>query len=138
MRSLDFSYNHWVDNLRSPELDCGPLPLRTLRIIVIEDISLDSSETTIPPLLPSFGSAMNLQELRLLSKSSPPLHHITLTSFDLSAAPTEGFRDVSQLLYFLEALPVLQTVHLKIIGDISLDDVPQEVIVLPKAESPAW
>ena len=50
-------------------------------------------------------------------------------------APTEGFHNVSQPLNFLEASPVLQTVRLKIVADISLDDIPRErIIILPKVE----
>ena len=45
------------DTWNFSRFDSGPLPLLcTLRIAVIEVISLDSPETTIPP----FGSAVNL------------------------------------------------------------------------------
>ena len=143
IKYLDIVYIHFMrqgNTWNLSKYDCGPLPLlRTLRITVFEIMSLDNPETTIPPSLPLFSSAVNLQEFWLRSQSSPPLHHFvfpTLTSFDLSVAPMEGFRDVSQLLDFLEALPVLRTMHLKIIGDISLDGVPQErVVVLPEVES---
>ena len=143
IKYLDILYIHFKrqeDTWNFSKFDSGPLPLlRTLRIAVFEVISLDSPETTIPPSLPPFGSAVNLQELGLHSKNSPPLNHSVFpnfTSFNLSVAPSEGFHNVSQLLNFLEVSPVLQIVRLKIVGDISLDNVPRKrVVVLPKVES---
>ena len=114
IRYLDIVYIHFMhqgNTWNLSKFDCGPLPLLcTLRITVFEIMSLDNPKTMIPPSLPLFSSAVNLQEFWLRSQSLPPLHHFvfpTLTSFDLSVAPMEGFRDVSQLLDFLEALPVL-------------------------------
>ena len=135
VRSLDFSHNYWEDIRRFSELDSEPLPLlRTLKIDGIEELSPDA---IIPPSF-LFGNAMNLQEFRLETTWPPPLNHFifpNLTSFELSVEKVEGFR-ASQLLNFLEASPMLQTVHVKIIADILFDGVPRErAIVLPDVES---
>ena len=75
--SLNFSYNHWVDNLEFAELDCGPLLLlHTLRIVAIEDISLDSPKMmpALAPLLQQChkhaGTLVTFKELTTLT----PLH----------------------------------------------------------------
>ena len=72
------------------------------------------------------------------SKKSPPLDNFAfpnLTFFELSVMPMEELR-ASQLLDFLEASPRLQAVRMEIAGDILLDDVPQErIVVLPNVES---
>ena len=135
IRFLDFADNQWVDIRMFSALYYGSLPL--LRALNINAVGIGRGDPGRPPL-PLFSNAVNLQEFRLHSKMSPPLDHFAfpnLTFFELSVAPVEEFR-ASQLLDFLEASPMLQAVRVKIDGDILLDDVPQErIVVLPNLES---
>ena len=137
IRYLSFEETFWEDVQRFSEVNSGPLPLlHTLRISAFEESNLN---VMTPPSLPLFTGAINLKEFVLQSERSPCLHHFVfpnLTTFELSAMPAfEGF-NVSQLLDFLEASPMLQTVHMKIINDILLEDVPRErVVVLPSVET---
>ena len=135
IRSLYFSWQNWADIRGFSELDSGPLPLlRTLKIEHIEDISPGAM---IPPSL-LFSNAVDLREFKLSSRCSPFLNSFVfpnLTSFELSVERVEGFR-ASQLLDFLEASPILQTVHVEILADILFDDVPRErAVILPSVES---
>ena len=55
--------------------------------------------------------------------------------FKLSTKPEEGFRAL-ELLNFLEASPVLREVHIRIIANISLEDVTQRrVLTLPSVQT---
>ena len=137
---LDFVDNRWVDIRMFSALtfSSGPLPLLRTLSINATGISISGSDVMNPPPPAFFSNAMNLQEFRLRSEGSPFLNHFAfpnLTFFELSVVPMEELR-ASQLLDFLEASPMLQAVRVKIDGDIFLDDVPQErVVVLPNLES---
>ena len=134
IRTLNFGYNHWTEIQRFSEVNSGPLPLlRALTINAIDEFSLHRPNTMTPPTLPLFSNAVNLKEFVLHSERSPFLSHFVLpnlTAFELSVTPTgDGFR-VSELLDFLEASPMLRTVHMKVIANILLEGVPRERIVL--------
>ena len=76
-----------------------------------------------PPLLPLFTDAVNLKQFLLHSDGSPYLNHFifpNLTAFKLSVLTTKRFRAL-HLLDFMEALPVLRDVHIKVLGDILLE-----------------
>ena len=132
---LELTNSNWEDIRLFSRVVSTPLPLlHTLTINVVTD----GSDAVTPLPYPLFSGAVGLKELRLHSVGSPRLSHFVfpnLTSFELSVASPEGFRG-SQLLDFLEALPMLRTVHMKIIAVISLEDIPQEkVVVLHNVES---
>ena len=138
IRRLNFACNHWVSIQKFSEVNSGPLPfLTTIEINAITEFNLEGPDEMTPPSLPLFSNAVNLKVFSLFSEGSPFLDHFrfpNLTTFGLSAVP-EDFR-VSQLLNFLEASPMLQTVGMKIIADMVLEDVPRErVIVLLNVET---
>jgi len=139
IKCLYFEYSYWPDIQRFSEIDSGPFPLiRILLINAVKELNPGSPPVMTPPSLPLFGNAVNLDELSLHSEGSPSLNHFvfpSLTAFELSATPAEGFR-VSQLPDFLQASPMLQKVHMKIISDILLEGVPQAMVVtLPNLEN---
>jgi hypothetical protein len=89
------------------------------------------------PSLPLFNNLLNMKSFSCDSSSnwSPPLSHFlfpNLVSFEFATAlDQEEFR-AFELLDFLEASPVLQTVYLEILAEISLEGVPRErVVILP-------
>ena len=128
-RSLDFVFDYWPNIQRFSEATSGPLPLlRTLKINTID--------TTDPPSLPLFSGAVNLKNFSLCAGGVSFLNHFAfpnLTTFEFSTA--SGGSPISQLLNFLEALPTLQTVRMKVGAEVLRGDVPPErVIVLPKVE----
>ena len=134
VRYLSFEHNNWREVQMFSEVNSGPFPLlHTLRINAV-----DEWDEMTPPSLPLFTGAINLKEFVLQSERSPFLHHFifpNLTTFELSACPVEEDFRASQLLDFLEASPMLQTVHMKIMGDISLEGFPRErAVVLPNVE----
>ena len=136
--SLCFESYYWTRIQKFVELNPGPLPLlHTLRIATRKEDNVDNPDAMIPPSLLFFSSAVNLQEFRLESRCPPLLNRFVFPSlvlFELSVTQVEGFR-ASLLLDFLEASPMLRTVHLKILTDILLDDVPRErAVVLPNVE----
>jgi len=140
IRFLSFVHNIWKDIQRFSEVNSGPLPLlHTLRINAVDELNLDGPNVMTPPSLPLFTGAINLKEFVLQSERSPFLRHFVfpnLTKFQLLAQPAaEGFSAL-QLLNFLEASPMLRTVHMKIVDEILLEGVPQErVVVLPVVET---
>jgi len=140
IRYLSFEHNIWKDIQRFSEVNSGPLPLlRTLIISAVDEWDLHLPNVMTPPSLPLFTSAINLKEFVLHSERLPFVHHFVfpnLTTFELSAKPAgEGFRAL-QLLDFLEASPMLRTVHMKVIGNILLEGVPRgKVVVLPDVEA---
>ena len=140
IRHLDFVRNYWPDIQRFSEVNSGLPLLATLRINAANDkeFSFDVSRDMTPPSLPLFHNAVNLKEFFLYSDGPPFLDHFSfpnLTTFKLSTVP-EGNFCVSQLLNFLEASPMLQTVDVDITVDTVLEDVPRErVIVLPDVET---
>ena len=129
-RTLDFTFDYWSNIRRFSEAVSGPLPLlRTLKINAI-------GTTPNPPSLPLFSGAVNLKNFSLRLEGAPFLNHFTfptLTTFEFSAVDKRF--PVSQLLNFLEALPTLQTVRIKIEAELLLGDVPPErVVILPNVE----
>jgi hypothetical protein len=138
IRCLDFVSNHWADIRRFSEVNSGPLPLlTTLRIDTLHEFNLGAPDWMTPPLLLLFNNAVNLKEFLLHSEGCPFLSHFVfpnLTAFELSTMPAEGFH-ASQLLNFLEASTMLQTVDVKIIADLVVEGIPRErVVVLPNVE----
>ena len=138
---LEFVNSRWADIQGFSETVSGPLPLlRTLNVSVIQGINPDGLDTVTPSSHSLFSGAVGLKEFCLHSARSPFLRHFVfpnLTSFELSVTIPGGgpFRG-SQLLDFLEASPILQTVRMEIISPISLEDIPQEkVVVLHNVES---
>ena len=140
IKYLTFEHNIWKDIQKLSEVISGPLPLlHTLRINAVDDLDLGAFNVMTPPSLPLFTGAVNLKEFVLQSERSPFLHHFifpNLTTFELLAQPAEEGFSASKLLNFLEASPMLQTVHMKIVDEILLEDVPQErVVVLPNVKT---
>ena len=90
----------------------------------------------VPPSLPLFSGGVDLKNFSLRSGEVSFLNYFAfpnLTTFEFSAA-SGGF-PISQLLNFLEALPTLQTVRMKIKAGMLRGDVPPErVIVFPNVE----
>ena len=135
-----FNDCYWGEIQRFSEINSGPLPLlQILRISAVKEIHLGGPDTMTPPSLPLFRNAVNLEKLVLHSEGSPYLSHFifpNLTTLELSGTPgEEGFR-ASHLLDFLEASPMLQTVHVKVIADIPVGSFPRErVILLPNVET---
>ena len=88
------------------------------------------------PSLPLFSGGVDLKNFSLRSGEVSFLNYFAfpnLTTFEFSAA--SGRFPISQLLNFLEALPTLQTVRMKIKAGILRGDVPPErVIVFPNVE----
>ena len=137
---LDFSYHYWKNIQRFSEVNSGPFPLlHTLRIDAVSEFDLNGPDVMTPPSLPLFSTAVNLKDFLLYSEGSPFINHFVfpkLTTFQLSAVPEEEEFHASQLLDFLEASPMLRTVHMKVIGDILLQGIPRErVVVLPDVET---
>jgi hypothetical protein len=140
IKSLTFPYNCLEDILMFSEANPERLPsLHTLRIFVGEDDSPDDLDTITPPSPLLFSNAVNLNVVCLnsdmdLSPSPRPFVFPNLVSLDLLANQS-GSLHASRLLDFLEASPMLRTVHMIIFADISLEGVLQErVVVLPNVE----
>jgi hypothetical protein len=140
IRSLDFVCSDWVAIIQKfSEVSSGPLPLlTTLRIATIDEFGMEDHDDVTLPSSPLFGNGVNLKEFFLRSEESPSLGNFrfpNLTTFELSARPEQDFH-ASQLLNFLEASPMLQTVDMKIIANVVLEGVPRErIVVLPNVET---
>ena len=132
-----FKCSHWKDIQRFSEINSGPLPLlRTLRISAVGEFNLGNLDDMTAPSLPLFRNAVNLGKLQLHSEGLPFLNNFifpSLTTFELSTSEVEGFR-ASQLLDFLEASPMLQTIYMDIVADISLEGVRESLVVLPNVK----
>ena len=140
IRSLDFTDSTWADIQRLSEIDSGPRPLlRTLKINMVEDFrSVGQLGHITLPSLPLFSNAVNLEEFVLRSQKGPFLNHFVfpnLTTFELSATLIWEEFQTSELLNFLEASPMLQTVSMKIIASILLDHAQRRVVVLPNVQT---
>ena len=140
IRRLEFSSDEWKIFEECSKIISGPLPLlHTLKIKIFKELMLHF-DNSLPPSQPLFGDAVNLKVLRLHSRSAwaPSLTSFTfptLVSFDFLVTPSDKFR-TSRLLNFLEASPMLRTVHMEIIATISLEDIPPgRIVVLPNVES---
>ena len=138
---LNFVHSNWADVQKFSEIDSGPLSLlHTLNIHVTEESDLGSSGAMTHPSLPHFSNATHLEEFSFYSatKRPPSINHFifpNIVSFLFLAMASEGFY-TSQLLNFLEASPMLKTIHLRIIADISLEGVLQgRVVVLPNVKT---
>ena len=136
IKSLDVS--GWENIQRFSELDSEPLPLlQALTVDINEGDSCYVVSTPPPP--PLFNNAVNLKVLRFHSKSwwPPSLTRFVfpnLVLFELSATPSADF-SASQLLDFLEASPMLQTVHIKIIARILPGGTPEgRIVILPNVK----
>ena len=136
---LHFNHSGWKDIQRFSEIISGPLPLlHTLKIDAMKESYRDGLATT-PPSLSLFRNAINLRVFSLCSSGPPllgPFIFPNLTTLNLSARPASILFHASQLLNFLEASPMLQTVHLKVIAYLEFEGVPREtVVVLPNVET---
>jgi hypothetical protein len=134
IRSLTFRPHHWSGIERFSKITFGPLPLlRTLEISAIMEPRQDIPY--YPKTTPLFSNAVNLERFILHSQDRPLFNHFVfpnLTTFELST--TNEFQ-ASGLLDFLEASPMLRTVHM-IIGNVLLEDVAQgRVVVLPNVQT---
>ena len=138
--SLDFFADEWETFQKFSELASGPLPL--LHTLTIDVSSNPNPEFFENPssLQPVFSNAVNLKVFCLYSKTkwSPsftPLTFPNLVSFDFLVTPLDKFPAL-QLLDFLEASPMLRTVHMTIMADILFEGIPQRrIVILPNVES---
>jgi hypothetical protein len=133
IRSLKFLSTAWMDIQMLSEIISGPLPfLQTLDITIMYEKDRGDSSS------PLFNNAANLTVFRFDSYWSPLLNCFrfsNLTFFDLS---TELYRmfHASQLLDFLEASPMLRTVHMKLTVEVFPDQISRRrVVVLPNLEN---
>ena len=130
IRNLGFKKNSWLDIQRFSETNSGALPL-------LHTLNINAVAGTAPGG-PLFRGAVGLKEFQLRSEGLPFLNRFifpNLTSFELSMYSVERFRG-SQLLDFLEALPMLRAVRMKIYSAISLKGIPPDkVLVLHNVES---
>ena len=136
--TLNFSSGSWTKIQQFSEINSGPLPLlRVLRIFAVGEFNLDGPDVMTPPTLPLFANAVNLREFSLHSEGSSFINHFVfpnLTRFDLVAAPAEA-RFRASLLDFLKASPTLRMVHMRIVGGMPLEVLPQrKVVLLPNVE----
>ena len=127
IQCLEFACDGLADIKKFLQVDSGPLPLlHTLTVKGTMGSSRedrDAIDSSNPPLL---SNVVNLKAFYFHSDLCQPpfINHsafpsLQLTSFDLLAARGGNFRP-SQLLNFIGASPMLQTVHIKIIGYIPL------------------
>jgi hypothetical protein len=139
-RCLRFTRNQSKDIQRFSDINSGPLPLlHTLEIIVTRVGTPRSFGTTrhSSPLL--FGNAPNVKVFRFHSSfaTSPSFHRFVfpnLVFFDFSATLLYPFSAL-ELLNFLEASPMLQTVQIKIATKKLLGVSQDRVVVLPNVET---
>ena len=135
IRCLEFQGATWANIQMFSEIISGPLSL--LQALKIRTgFAEDPGPFTYIPL---FSSAI-LKVFRFYSNlPSPPFlnrfHFPNLTFFHFYTNPSEIF-SASQLLDFLEASPMLQTVHMQVDAAISLHQVLQRnTVVLPNLET---
>ena len=136
IRSLNVS---GLENVQKfSEFDSEP-PL-LLQALTIDISGWDSSRvvsTTHPP--PFLNNAVNLKVLRVHSESWRSLSLAcfvfpNLILFDLSLTPSEDL-SASQLLHFLEASPMLQTVYIETTAFILPGDIPEgRIVILPNVK----
>ena len=132
IRSLNFMYNYWKDIQIFSDAVSGSLPLlRTLEINIVQKFW---TPDLFYPSSPLFSNAVNLKQFTLRSRRLPFLGDFVfpnLTTFELSIVPLSDEFQASELFKFLEASPMLQTVHMKIIGNMWLEGVAQRGVVVP-------
>ena len=139
IRSLDFRHNSWTDIQRFSDLSPGPLPLlRTLEINVVPQ-SDDQPNIMPPHSFPLFGNAINLEKFALRSRKWLFLNHFVfpnLTTLELSTEPGWYRFRALHLLDFLEASPMLRTVHMKILEKTLRHNLSRRgVVVLPNVQT---
>ena len=126
---LKFLPTSWAKIHMFSQIISGPMPL-----LQVLEITISGSEHTRPSpfdLATNFSFYSNPNRPPFLNSFLCP----NLTFFRLSTSPSKIFH-ASQLLDFLETSPMLRTVHLEVIADISLHQVPQRnVVVLPNIEN---
>jgi len=141
IRSLNFTSSYWVDIQSFSDVTSGPLPLlRTLKInLVLDPRSADQPNTITPPSLPPFSNAVNLERFVLSLKESSPLNHFifpNITTFRLSVLSGWDRFQALDILNFLKASPMLQTVHVDITAAVSSEGIAQTgVVVLPGVQT---
>ena len=137
IKNLSFTNSCWESVVEFSEATSGPFPL--LRTLSIDTYSRFGGLNTVdPPSLPFFGGAVNLDRFVLHSNELASLNHFVfpnLTTFGLLTSSVEGF-GASNFLSFLEASPALRTVEVTVAGEIELENISQEtVIILPNVET---
>ena len=141
IRSLDFTFSYWTDVRSFSDATSGSLPLlHTSEINIARDPrSDDEPDAMTPPSLLLFSNAINLERFVLCLHGSSALSHFVfpnLTAFVLSTLSQWYEFQALDLLNFLEASPMLQTVHMEIITTILLEGIAQRgVVVLPEVQS---
>ena len=138
-RRLCFSGRSFHDIQRFFKVNPGPLPLlHTLEISTDGRVGLRSGlrrfDVIIPPSTLLLNNMPNLKafSFRWASNWLPSFGCFTfpnLTSFRMLVELGKSF-SASQILDFLEASPMLRTVHMEIFADISLEGVPQDRLVV--------
>ena len=138
IRYLKFARQRWADVIKFAGIDSGRFPLlHTLKISSEEPD--DGPNAITPPSSPIFGSSVNVKQFVLRLRGFNFLRSFIfphLTTFELSANMASG-SNVSDLLNFLEASPMLRTVEIRVLGGIALrDTTPQQpIVVLPNVET---
>ena len=138
IRCLHFVCHDWLKIKEFADIMSGPLPF--LHALTINDKGPLNPYGLPDSSWPLFSNALNLKIFRFhgVSEWSPPLDHFVfpnLVSFDFSANSDNPF-ETMQLLDFLEASPMLQTVQMTIVANTISEDIPQERVVdLPNVES---
>lgn len=138
---LKFENCNWRDICMFSEVNSGPLPLlRTLEIDATGRCRYPQPGQfiiVIPPEVTLFGGALDLEQLFLSLKGQHFLAHLffpNLTTLELSIIQHERF-DIPDLLNFLKASPMLQTVKV-VISAKDLGSAPQEMVVtLPNVKT---
>ena len=83
---------------------------------------------TVIKRVPKYRTSIaSLEDLQLMNLPNPPFP--ILTSFKLSTRSVQVVHG-SRLLDFLEASPMLKTVHLELLGSITVDGIPDERVVV--------
>ena len=141
IKHLEFWRSRWSYIRGFFEAIPGPLPLlRTLEIDPLEPHDDPFSQPDAPnsSLTPFLSNVVNLEGFIFNSRVFRLLSHFVfpnLTSFELTTAPVEAF-NVSELLNFLKASPMLRMIKVTIFADVVLEDKRREpIVVLSNAET---
>ena len=130
-------FKECLDIQKFSEIASEPLPLLHSLTIRVMEMPWDDGRAPLPP--PLLSNAVNLEAFHLHSESAstPSLSCFffpNLVSFYFSACPWEFHP--SQLFDFLEASPMLRTVHMRIIGEMSFQGIPKEkIVILPNVKN---
>ena len=139
IRYLTFPYNFWEDIIAFSETGSGLFPL--LRILEVDSAECFDPQgqlkSVTPPSRPFFKGADDLDKFVLQSDRLQLLSHFvfpSLTTFELLTSPVRG-SNVSDLLDFFKASPMLQTVNVNVNGGTALGTFPRgTVVVLPNVK----